>query len=559
MELCRADDLSPPATPPGSSVSSSSPSPTLLTRPPQRLRQSYPDQLFGDMLLQPSTLFSGCEFDHLQQIKATFQHMDPLQKQYFLYEILNCCDTQQLNFVSTYIAPRLKIDFLKELPIEISLYILSFIDDPKTLARASRVSTFWNSLLKDETTWKSLCHKHHYRRRNSTINGTALLGPPVTRQNFSYREYFKRKYNIEAAWENGGKVSTFLDSLDPGLVTSLQFDDNIIVAGCDNHKIEVFDSKCGTKLRTMEGHEGGVWALQFSGTGEPGDHRILASGGCDRNVRVWDLDTGRLLHVMRGHTSTVRCLKLRDKKTAVTGSRDHTLRVWDLERGMQKFVLLGHQASVRCLEIHGNLAVSGSYDSTARIWDLDTGRCRHVLSGHYSQIYSIAFDGEKVVTGSLDTNIRVWNTETGQCIATLHGHTSLVGQLQLSGHTLVSGGSDGCLRVWDLDSLECIHRISAHDNSVTCLQFDDRRIISGGNDGRTKLWDIKTGRLIRHLTHPAKTVWRLQFNDTKAVIVMQRRRSSNPDEGRSAMELHNFDVLEDTPVLPDEDVEMIWT
>jgi F-box and WD-40 domain protein CDC4 len=120
-----------------------------------------------------------------------------------------------------------------------------------------------------------------------------------------------------------------------------------------------------------------------------------------------------------------------------------------------------------------------------------------------------------------------------------------VGQLQLSGNTLVSGGSDGCLRVWDLQHFECTQQISAHDNSVTCLQFDDRRMMSAGNDGRIKLWDIKQGRLIRNFTLPAKTVWKIQFTDTKAVVLMQRRRSLNSDEGKTVMEVHDFDIDEE--------------
>ncbi|KAJ2963899.1 hypothetical protein NQZ79_g1078 [Umbelopsis isabellina] len=552
MDLCTPEDISPPATPPN----------TYFARPSQRHRSSYIDPSFGDNPTQLATVLDDQQLDYIRKVKTIFQQLTTEQKQFFLYEIINCCDNQQLTFVSDIIAPKLKIDFLKELPIEISLHILSFIEDPRTLGRAASVSTFWNSLLKDETTWKSLCLKHQYRRRNSSISGVALLGPPARRLNFSYREYFKRKYNIEAAWAQGGKVTTCFDSLDSGLVTSLQFDDEMIVVGCDNHKIEVFNTTTGNSIHTLEGHEGGVWALQFKGGEAHDPERLLVSGGCDRDVRVWDLNKGQLKHVLRGHTSTVRCLKMRDKRIAVTGSRDTTLRVWDLQHGTMRHVLLGHQASVRCLDIHDNLVVSGSYDSTARVWDINTGRCLHVLTGHYSQIYAIAFDGSRVITGSLDSNIRVWSAETGQCLATLHGHTSLVGQLQLSASTLVSGGSDGCLRVWDLDNYECVHQISAHDNSVTCLQFDDKRMMSGGNDGRVKLWDVKTGRLIRYFTMPAKTIWRLQFTDTRAVVVMQRRRNNSPEEGRTVMEIHNFDIgdvpemLANNVIEADEDAEM---
>ncbi|KAI9472013.1 MAG: WD40-repeat-containing domain protein [Benjaminiella poitrasii] len=550
MDICPIDDISPPATPPTFTHSSLQRTLTAHTltshsRPTQRLRTTSFNEL------HPEFQFDEDQLLHLRQLKQSFQQLTSKQKQYFLHEIINSCDNSQLTYLNDLIAPRLKIDFLKELPIEISLHILTFIDDPKTLARAACVSTLWNSLLKDEATWKTLCMKHQYRRRNSSICGGQLLEPPSQRRNFSYREYFKRKYNIASAWAHGGgKVKVIEEGFGDGLVTSLQYDSKFIVVGCDNHRIEVFDATTAEKVRTLEGHEGGVWALQFKGGEKYDPGRVLVTGGCDRDVRVWNLDTGELLHVLRGHNSTVRCLKMKDKRIAVTGSRDTTMRVWDIQRGALIHVLLGHQASVRCMEISGHIVVSGSYDSTARVWDLRTGRCLHVLAGHYTQIYAIAFDGHKVVTGSLDSNIRVWSAETGQCLATLHGHTSLVGQLQLSGSTLVSGGSDGCLRVWDLQHYECIHQISAHDNSVTCLQFDDRRMMSAGNDGRIKLWDIKQGRLIRTFTQPAKTVWKIQFTDTKAVVVMQRRRSPDSEEGKTVMEVHDFDVDDEEDYSP---------
>ncbi|CAO3587751.1 unnamed protein product [Absidia cylindrospora] len=520
MDMCGPEDISPPATPPSfnftgpssssSSSSSSSTSSTHRTPTPQRPRHYDTRSSHSFAIHFPSqleTVFNDVKWNTFINSKHLFNKW---------IHNKNNSSTWNHQLLQHLIAPRLKIDFLKELPIEVSLHVLSFIDDPKTLARAACVSTFWNSLLRDEATWKSLCMKHQYQRRNSSICGGELLAPPTQRTNFSYRQYFKRKYNIAATWAHGGRDA-------------------------DNHRIEVFDTQTAKRVRTLEGHEGGVWALQFKGGDKYDPERTLVSGGCDRDVHVWDLDTGGLRHVLRGHTSTVRCLKMKDKQVAVSGSRDMTLRIWDVERGVLLHVLLGHQHSVRCLEIHGNTIVSGSYDSTARIWDMQTGRCLHVLSGHQSQIYAIVFDGQKVVTGSLDYTIKVWSADSGQCLATLQGHTSLVGQLQLSGSTLVSGSSDGCLRLWDLQHYECVQQISAHDNSVTCLQFDDRRMLSAGNDGKIKLFDTKSGRLIRNFSTPGKTVWKLQFNDTKAVVLKQHEQP----ERHTVMEVHDFDISDE--------------
>lgn len=282
-DLYAPEDISPPATPPNFNFSSSSSHSTPLPtsngkRPTQRLRTSFNET--ANVGLDFS--FDEEQLSHLRQLKHSFQQLTSQQKQYLLYEIINSCDNSQLTYLNNLISPRLKIDFLKELPIEISLHILTFIDDPKTLARAATVSTLWNSLLKDEATWKSLCMKHQYRRRNSSICGGELLEPPSQRRNFSYREYFKRKYNIASAWAHGGKVKVVEDGFGDGLVTSLQYDDKYIVVGCDNHRIEVFDTNTAEKVRTLEGHEGGVWALQFKGGEKHDPERILVTGGCDR-------------------------------------------------------------------------------------------------------------------------------------------------------------------------------------------------------------------------------------------------------------------------------------
>ncbi|EAW14062.1 F-box/WD repeat-containing protein [Aspergillus clavatus NRRL 1] len=519
--------------------------------------------------------FDEDEDSFLLNARIHFSSLTGAKKQRFLEGVLGLCDSQLLSFVSSYVGPRLRKDPFQAFPTELCLRVLSFIDDPKTLARASQVSSRWRELLSDDITWKNLCEKHAYASRRlsddrdfidpfhtlppssstRSLNGLprkmsglgssdgtfelprsasgdwlSLAARKRRARPLSYRSHFKQKYMVESAWNKGGHCTQRHITPDQGVVTSLHLTSKYIVLALDNAKIHVYDTN-GNNQKTLQGHVMGVWAMV------PWDD-ILVSGGCDREVRVWNMATGAGIYLLRGHTSTVRCLKMSDKNTAISGSRDTTLRIWDLTTGNCRNVLVGHQASVRCLAIHGDIVVSGSYDTTARIWSISEGRCQRTLSGHFSQIYAIAFDGRRIATGSLDTSVRIWDPQSGQCHAILQGHTSLVGQLQMRGDTLVTGGSDGSVRVWSLTKMAPIHRLAAHDNSVTSLQFDSSRIVSGGSDGRVKVWSLQTGQLLRELSTPAESVWRVAFEDEKAVILANR-------SGRTVMEVWTFSPPEE--------------
>lgn len=204
--------------------------------------------------------------------------------------------------------------------------ILSFIDDPKVLARASQVSKRWRDLLSDDMTWKNLCMKHDYQRRLSEVESTSFEPPtrptlqtlmnidselpgPILPGTFSghqagsrsfdgalttsksgrpklrsYKSHFKQRYLVEAAWRSGGSCVARNITQEGGVVTSLHLTPKYIILALDNAKIHVFDSS-GCSQRTLQGHIMGVWAMVPWGD-------TLVSGGCDRDVRVWDLRTG---------------------------------------------------------------------------------------------------------------------------------------------------------------------------------------------------------------------------------------------------------------------------
>jgi hypothetical protein len=64
------------------------------------------------------------EDDFLRSVRSHFMTLGTAERQRFLAEILNISETEELRFVNAFVKPRLKVDFLKMLPMEVGLRVL---------------------------------------------------------------------------------------------------------------------------------------------------------------------------------------------------------------------------------------------------------------------------------------------------------------------------------------------------------------------------------------------------------------------------------------------------
>ncbi|KAJ9219582.1 hypothetical protein DTO169C6_8043 [Paecilomyces variotii] len=379
------------------------------------------------------------------------------------------------------------------------------------------------------------------------------VGLPSLRSLHLYKSLYQRHHSIHKSWMRPDIKPKHIAfrAHDRHVVTCLQFDTDKILTGSDDTNINVYDTKTGALRATLEGHEGGVWALEYLGN-------TLVSGSTDRSVRVWDIEKAKCTQIFQGHTSTVRCLQILlpaevgkradgspemmpKEPLIITGSRDSNLRVWKLPQpgDPQYFqagphaddadcpyfvrVLTGHQHSVRAIAAHGDTLVSGSYDCTVRVWKISTGETLHRLQGHTLKVYSVVLDHERnrCISGSMDNMVKVWSLETGSLLYNLEGHTSLVGLLDLKCDRLVSAAADSTLRIWDPENGQCKSTLSAHTGAITCFQHDGQKVISG-SDRTLKMWNVRTGECVKDLLTELSGVWQVRFNDRRCVAAVQR-------------------------------------
>lgn len=525
---------------------------------------------------------------NFSSVISSYGSLPPEIQRALLAKLLSVTDRSSLSMMAENIVPSLRCNFLTLLPTELVQDILKLLDF-KSLCAASQVSRAWRVTVDTaESIWKNRLAGDEYNVDETEIQRALkeewdytswgnVKGKKIPK---SFDDKHAPPINIYKAIYRRKHLITHRNWMDPtyrprpltiegngnDVVTCLQFDDDKIITGSDDHSITVYDSQTGERRFKMEGHDGGVWALQYVGD-------TLVSGSTDRSVRVWDIKRGKCTHCFTGHTSTVRCLEvLLPVKIGVdpvsnlpiispkfpviiTGSRDSTLRVWRLpppvpehitneeldaagpDSGSAYFLraLQGHASSVRALSGHGNTVVSGSYDTTVRVWNIETGECQWVLTGHAQRVYSAVLDYKRnrCISGSMDWFVKVWSLDTGSLLYTLEGHTSLVGLLDLNRTTLVSAAADSTLRVWDPDSGKSLHKLDGHQGAITCFQHDENKVISG-SERTLKLWNIRTGKLVQDLLDGLTRIWQVRFDQRRCVAAVQR-------DDRTFIEVLDFD------------------
>ncbi|RCH98584.1 SCF ubiquitin ligase complex subunit cdc4, partial [Rhizopus stolonifer] len=497
---------------------------------------NYADDIGSPNSALPSPISDTEQEWPLEDMRETFDALpSPVQK-YALFQLLKRSHRNTLKATKDTILHHLRKDLLLSLPLSIAHHILSFVDVP-SLCRATAVNSSWKDLIDNaHKAWEFKLVENNF-----TPTPRELTDSSPT----PYKNMVRRHTIMRRNWRLNKHRKLLLEGHEDDLITCLQFDEDKVITGSDDHRIHMYDVNTGQLKNVMEGHEGGVWALEYV-------DNTLVTGSIDRTVRVWDIERGLCRFVLRGHTSTVRCLKIvmpsiidgqlqPSEPLIISGSRDMTIRVWKLpdlndlplplidlveddfiSRKYLKFTLKEHESSVRDIAVHGNTLVSGGYDNTVIVWDLATGESRHLLKGHTMKVYCVAIDPKRrhCISGSLDSSVRIWGLDDGECKFVLQGHAILVGLIGLADDFLVSAAADYTLRTWDPSTGDRHCILAGHRGPITAFQHDQHKIVSG-SEGAVKMWDTKTGELLHDLIQDVTSVWRICFNERRCISAVK--------------------------------------
>jgi U3 small nucleolar RNA-associated protein 15 len=196
---------------------------------------------------------------------------------------------------------------------------------------------------------------------------------------------------------------------------SYRHDGRLLVAGCDQPIVRVFNTETRAPMRQFEGHSASVHVARF---GRAGD--VVMSGSDDKTARLWDVVTGECTACLRGHTDYIRsgAPAATGGSTWITGSYDGTVKVWDARAGSA-----AASSGVCVMEVdHGAPVTSvvalpaGSLIVTAggneiKVWDLlGGGRLFATVSAHQKTVTSLCLtaQGDRLVSGGLDGHIKAY-------------------------------------------------------------------------------------------------------------------------------------------------------
>lgn len=204
-------------------------------------------------------------------------------------------------------------------------------------------------------------------------------------------------------------------------IRCIALNESVILAGCEDSNIRVWDRESAKSLPSMKGHNGAVTTIVFS------KDRVLTAS-VDTTIRLWNSEN-RCLRVFEGHSKPINNLVTdHDQSTVLSCSEDGTIRHWKLSTGECLQVFEAHTASVNCLAWHSNgrLFLSGSADRTIRLWDRISGKCLKVLDGHAADVIGIAWQDETSVVSVDALGFRTWKFLDSDLVPTGHGESSSI-------------------------------------------------------------------------------------------------------------------------------------
>jgi len=509
-------------------------------------------------------------------ILDSFDAMPADMQTLMMYQLLRRCPRKTLRVVADVVNPSLQCDFLKQLPLELSYSVLSYLDH-RDLCRAAQVSKHWRNLVdSNERGWKELFDRDGFRLPPNELDRAIKQGwgwqDPYGPMGCEADLSAQKRLNSTEAELTKSVVKT--EQSLPKLRSSKRKRPLNSLSGAERSKRRAVaqDAKDGATApgsgeAKQHKSEGPLSAANAAAMAVPDPQMGLPSL---RKLHLFKSLYRRHYMIRQNWTSgrappshvaftahprnVITCLQF-DEDKIITGSDDTFIHIYDTQTGKLRKKLEGHEGGVWALQYEGNVLVSGSTDRSVRVWDIEKGLCTQVFYGHTSTVRCLQIlmpsmvarehAGQPemlpakplIITGSRDNQLRVWRLpeagsrryiQTGppandsDCpyfIRTLVGHTHSVRAIAAHGDTLVSGSYDSTVRVWRISTGEARHVLHGHTQKVysVVLDHERNRCISGAMDSLVKIWDLATGACLHNLEGHSLLVGILGLRDERLV------------------------------------------
>jgi eukaryotic-like serine/threonine-protein kinase len=255
-------------------------------------------------------------------------------------------------------------------------------------------------------------------------------------------------------------------------------------------------SRCHSERRTLRGHRGAVYHVEFSPRGD-----LLASSGQDGMVMIWDASNWQMVRKFQAsHTEVNVATFAPDGQTLATVDDEGMLKLWETSTGTKRYERHAHKgdAVVALFTPDGNRIITGGRtDGFVTLWDHQGGVSLGQFRAHQGNVEGAALspDGAFLATAG-DAEVKIWSLETRSLRSTLAGHNAAQCVVfSHDGKSIATADERGYVRVWDFPNLSGrIEQRGGLDGQFSVIfTRDDRTMISAGHSGTVDFWGVNPG------------------------------------------------------------------
>jgi len=216
----------------------------------------------------------------------------------------------------------------------------------------------------------------------------------------------------------GGKLKKTISRFK-GIAYSgnIRKDGRLIVAGCDNSHISLFNLESGSLMRMFKKHTASVRVTKWLN-----NNTNILSCSDDKTARVWDVTNEAQIHCFRGHNDYIRSATLIHGKdnTCFTGSYDGIVKLWDFKSSKSILDIENGSPVEALLSIHDGDMVLSAAGNEIKVWDVRSGgKLLRKFSNHQKTITGLQVDatGTRLLSCSLDAHVKIYDLESFQPVS----------------------------------------------------------------------------------------------------------------------------------------------